>query len=154
MFPIRNKTFFPVTSETDCYNILVLSFFSYLPLRFWQVIPLPYSGSVSQLRSCLIMCQKPHFKVQLCNPYFLAQFHSITKYLLPIDACKAREDHHIVGKLVGCLPRLPRQNVSLGLPVELLKEEAKLLLTKGICNCPGAQQISLRFAYFMVLYVC
>jgi len=48
-----------------------------------------------------------------------------------IDASKLREEHHVVGTLVGCLPRLPRQNISLGLPLQLLPEEVTLLLNKG-----------------------
>ncbi|XP_070209278.1 tRNA-splicing endonuclease subunit Sen34-like [Littorina saxatilis] len=37
----------------------------------------------------------------------------------------------MVGVLVGCLPRNPRQNVHLGLPVQLMPEELSVLLNKG-----------------------
>jgi len=47
------------------------------------------------------------------------------------DAVRVREEHRIVGTLVGCLPRLPRQNVQLGLPLQLSVYEARLLLEKG-----------------------
>jgi len=47
------------------------------------------------------------------------------------DAVRVREDHHIVGTLVGCLPRLPHQNIQLGLPLQLSRYEARLLLEKG-----------------------
>ncbi|XP_032091317.1 tRNA-splicing endonuclease subunit Sen34 [Thamnophis elegans] len=48
------------------------------------------------------------------------------------DVRRIREEHCIVGVLVGALPRKPRQNVRLGLPLELLPEEARLLLDKGL----------------------
>lgn len=48
------------------------------------------------------------------------------------DAVHVREEHRIVGTLVGCLPRLPRQNVQLGLPLQLSIYEARLLLEKGL----------------------
>lgn len=48
------------------------------------------------------------------------------------DARYVREELRIVGTLVGCLPRAPRQNVHLGLPLQLMPEETTLLLEKGI----------------------
>ncbi|XP_062993536.1 tRNA-splicing endonuclease subunit Sen34 [Elgaria multicarinata webbii] len=48
------------------------------------------------------------------------------------DARRIREEHHIVGTLVGALARKPRQNVRLGLPLQLLPEEAQLLAEKGL----------------------
>jgi len=48
-----------------------------------------------------------------------------------LDVVCVREDHRIVGMLVGSLPRLPRQNVQLGLPLQLSVYEARLLLDKG-----------------------
>ncbi|KAK9397506.1 tRNA-splicing endonuclease subunit Sen34 [Crotalus adamanteus] len=50
------------------------------------------------------------------------------------DARQIREEHRIVGVLVGALPRKPRQNVRLGLPLELIPEEARLLLEKGLAT--------------------
>ena len=50
---------------------------------------------------------------------------------LTLDAVHVREEHRIVGTLVGCLPRLPRQNIQLGLPLQLSIYEARLLLEKG-----------------------
>ena len=54
-------------------------------------------------------------------------------YLCPSvsDVCTLREKRRIVGTLVGCLPRKPRQNVHLGLPLQLMPEEAVLLINKG-----------------------
>ena len=43
-----------------------------------------------------------------------------------------RKTHHILGVLIGTLPQIPQQNVFLGLPLELMPEEAKLLSDKGI----------------------
>ena len=42
-----------------------------------------------------------------------------------------RKTYHILGVLVGTLPQIPQQNVFLGLPLELMPEEAKLLSEKG-----------------------
>ncbi|RUS91624.1 hypothetical protein EGW08_000597, partial [Elysia chlorotica] len=47
------------------------------------------------------------------------------------DVQMLREECRIVGKLVGCLPRAPRQNIQLGLPLQLMPEEAKLLVDIG-----------------------
>uniref|UniRef100_A0A8D2L9L4 tRNA-splicing endonuclease subunit Sen34 n=1 Tax=Varanus komodoensis TaxID=61221 RepID=A0A8D2L9L4_VARKO len=48
------------------------------------------------------------------------------------DARQIREEHRIVGTLVGALARKPRQNVWLGLPLQLLPEEAQLLVERGL----------------------
>lgn len=42
-----------------------------------------------------------------------------------------RRTYNICGVLIGGIPQIPQQNVFLGLPVELLPEEAKLLVKKG-----------------------
>jgi len=44
-----------------------------------------------------------------------------------------RITHHILGTLVGSLPQSPQQNLFLGLPLELTPEEARLLVSKGVC---------------------
>ncbi|CAH1243748.1 TSEN34 [Branchiostoma lanceolatum] len=49
-------------------------------------------------------------------------------------ACDLRERHRIVGTFVGALPRLPRQNVRLGRPLQLMPEETTLLLNKGMAR--------------------
>lgn len=43
-----------------------------------------------------------------------------------------RREHHILGVLVGTLAQIPQQNVFLGLPLELMPEEARLLVEKDI----------------------
>jgi len=43
-----------------------------------------------------------------------------------------RRTHHICGSLIGGIPQAPQQNLFLGLPVELMPEEAKLLVKKEI----------------------
>lgn len=43
-----------------------------------------------------------------------------------------RREHNICGVLVGGIPQVPQQNVFLGLPVELLPEEARLLVEKHV----------------------
>lgn len=47
------------------------------------------------------------------------------------DIQRAREEDGVVGALVGSLARQPRQNVRLGRPLEILPEEASLLLERG-----------------------
>ncbi|KAL1967989.1 hypothetical protein VTN77DRAFT_2406 [Rasamsonia byssochlamydoides] len=43
-----------------------------------------------------------------------------------------RREHHICGVLIGTLPQAPQQNVFLGLPLELMPEEARILVEKGV----------------------
>lgn len=43
-----------------------------------------------------------------------------------------RRTYHICGVLTGTIPQIPQQNLFLGLPVELLPEEAKVLVDKQI----------------------
>lgn len=56
------------------------------------------------------------------------------RYLLfSIDAVTyLRREHNICGVLIGTLPQIPQQNVFLGLPLELMPEEARLLVDKGV----------------------
>jgi tRNA-splicing endonuclease subunit Sen34 len=42
-----------------------------------------------------------------------------------------RKEHNIIGVLIGTLPQATQQNVFLGLPLELMPEEARLLVEKG-----------------------
>ncbi|SLM40311.1 tRNA-splicing endonuclease, SEN34 subunit [Lasallia pustulata] len=59
---------------------------------------------------------------------------TLERYLLyDIDTITwLRATHHILGVLIGTLPQFPQQNVFLGLPLELMPEEARLLVEKGI----------------------
>ena len=43
-----------------------------------------------------------------------------------------RREHHILGVLIGTLPQFPQQNIFSGLPLELMPEEARLLVEIGI----------------------
>ncbi len=60
---------------------------------------------------------------QLSNRYLLYDIDTIT-YL--------RRTHLIGGVLIGSLPQLPQQNLFLGVPLQLLPEEARLLVERGI----------------------
>ncbi|GES64812.1 tRNA-splicing endonuclease subunit sen34 [Aspergillus terreus] len=54
-------------------------------------------------------------------------------YVFSIDAVSyLRREHHICGVLIGTLPQIPQQNIFLGLPLELMPEEARLLVEKGV----------------------
>ncbi|KAL5330200.1 hypothetical protein ACEPPN_003725 [Leptodophora sp. 'Broadleaf-Isolate-01'] len=43
-----------------------------------------------------------------------------------------RRNHHICGSLIGSIPQSPQQNVFFGLPMQLMPEEAKLLVEKEV----------------------
>ena len=47
------------------------------------------------------------------------------------DVLHVRRVHHICGVFVGGIPHVPHQNVFLGLPLELMPEEARLLVEQG-----------------------
>ncbi|KAL9610733.1 MAG: hypothetical protein Q9167_004596 [Letrouitia subvulpina] len=58
----------------------------------------------------------------------------VERYLL-YDAATVtwlRSTHHILGVLIGTLPKFPQQNIFLGLPWELQPEEVRLLVEKGV----------------------
>lgn len=50
------------------------------------------------------------------------------------DAHIVRKEHRIVGSLIGSLPSKPNQNLQLGLPLKLMKEEVCLLVDKGLAK--------------------
>lgn len=58
------------------------------------------------------------------------------RYLIfsPDVATYLRREHNICGVLMGTLPQVPQQNVFLGLPLELMPEEARLLFDKGVAR--------------------
>ena len=43
-----------------------------------------------------------------------------------------RREHNVCGVLIGSIPQSPSQNVFLGLPLDLMPEEAELLISKNI----------------------
>ena len=54
-------------------------------------------------------------------------------FLFSIDAVTyLRREHHICGVLIGTLPQIPQQNVFLAMPLQLMPEEARLLVEKGV----------------------
>jgi len=62
----------------------------------------------------------PIFK--LAHRYLLYDINTITH---------VRAKHNMCGVLIGGLPQAPQQNVFLGIPLELMPEEARLLCEKG-----------------------
>ncbi|KAI9862097.1 MAG: tRNA-splicing endonuclease subunit [Trichoglossum hirsutum] len=48
------------------------------------------------------------------------------------DITYLRTQHHICGVLSGSIPHLQQQNVFLGVPAELMPEEARLLVEEGV----------------------
>ncbi|KAF2719364.1 SEN34 subunit of tRNA-splicing endonuclease [Polychaeton citri CBS 116435] len=59
----------------------------------------------------------------LASKYLLYDINTITY---------TRAIHNISGVLIGSLPQAPQQNVFLGIPLELMPEEARLLVEKGV----------------------
>ncbi|KAF2873447.1 hypothetical protein BDV95DRAFT_567019 [Massariosphaeria phaeospora] len=59
--------------------------------------------------------------------------HIAGRYLLfDVDAIShARRNHNICGVLIGTIPNLSQQNVFLGIPVELMPEEARVLVEQN-----------------------
>ncbi|MCJ1311286.1 tRNA-splicing endonuclease subunit [Agyrium rufum] len=76
--------------------------------------------------------------IDLPNPTLSFPIHRLSasqqRYLLyDINTITwLRRTHHILGVLIGTLPQIPQQNVFLGLPLELMPEEARLLAEKGL----------------------
>ena len=56
------------------------------------------------------------------------------KYMLydPETVSYVRREHNICGVLIGGLPQAPQQNVFSGLPLELMPEEAQLLVERDV----------------------
>lgn len=60
---------------------------------------------------------------------------ALTQKYLIYDAdtvAYVRRTHNICGVFIGGLPQAPQQNVFLGLPLEVMPEEARLLVDKGV----------------------
>src|SRR5271154_5108584 len=76
-------------------------------------------------RPVIIMTSTPDLPIAISlidGRYFLFSA-DVVSYL--------RREHHICGVLVGSIPQIPQQNVFLGLPLELMPEEARLLVAAG-----------------------
>ncbi|XP_053479520.1 tRNA-splicing endonuclease subunit Sen34 [Ictalurus furcatus] len=58
------------------------------------------------------------------------------------DIRKCREEVGVIGTLVGSLARQPRQNIRLGRPLELLQEEARLLVETGKATALRHKELS------------
>lgn len=61
---------------------------------------------------------------KLANHYYIYNVHHVTHL---------RRHHNIPGVLIGSLPQAPQQNFFLGLPIQLLHEEARYLVESGVC---------------------
>src|SRR4051812_42028887 len=55
-----------------------------------------------------------------------------------------RREYNICGVLIGSIPQIPQQNVFLGVPLELMPEEAKLLVEKDISFIVDDRQLHLQ----------
>ena len=77
-------------------------------------------------RLVIIMASTPDLPIAISlidGRYFLFSA-DVVSYL--------RREHHICGVLIGSIPQIPQQNVFLGLPLELMPEEAQLLVAKNV----------------------
>ncbi|KAI1933205.1 tRNA-splicing endonuclease subunit [Ophidiomyces ophidiicola] len=81
------------------------------------------------------MPNSPHLPIPISlitGHFFLFSADAVT-YL--------RQKHNICGVLIGTLPQIPQQNIFLGLPVELMPEEARLLVEKKVAYIVDDGQI-------------
>lgn len=62
------------------------------------------------------------------------------------DIRKCREEVGVVGTLVGSLARQPRQNIRLGRPLEILQEEARLLVETGKATAVRHKEVTVHDA--------
>ena len=69
-----------------------------------------------------ISVQEPFPISLIANRYLLFDINAVTY---------ARREHNICGVLIGTIPHLSQQNIFLGIPLELMPEEARLLVEKG-----------------------
>jgi tRNA-splicing endonuclease subunit Sen34 len=67
--------------------------------------------------------QEPFPVFRVAQKYLIYDVHTVS-YI--------RREHNICGVLIGGLPQASQQNVFLGLPLELMPEEARLLVEKGV----------------------
>jgi tRNA-splicing endonuclease subunit Sen34 len=77
-------------------------------------------------RPVIIMTSTPDLPIAISlidGRYFLFSA-DVVSYL--------RREHRICGVLIGSIPQIPQQNVFLGLPLELMPEEAQLLTAKNV----------------------
>ncbi|KAK8207991.1 tRNA-splicing endonuclease subunit [Zalaria obscura] len=70
-----------------------------------------------------ITVSEPFPIFQVAHRYLLYDVNTVTY---------ARRTHNITGVLIGGLPQAPQQNVFSGIPLELMPEEARLLVEKGV----------------------
>jgi tRNA-splicing endonuclease subunit Sen34 len=65
------------------------------------------------------------------------------RYLLfSIDIIShCRRNHNICGMLIGTIPNLSQQNVFLGIPLELMPEEARVLVEKGAAYIVNDEEV-------------
>ena len=73
--------------------------------------------------SSTITVDEPFPIFLLAHKYLLYDINTITHI---------RHRYNITGVLIGGLPQAPQQNVFLGIPVELMPEEARVLVEKGV----------------------
>ncbi|XP_025089502.1 tRNA-splicing endonuclease subunit Sen34-like isoform X2 [Pomacea canaliculata] len=84
--------------------------------------------------ACLLPTADEQHVLDDCGPIAIHLRSGQPTVWNPKDALRLREKYRIVGVLTGCLPRAPRQNVHLGLPLQLMSEELTLLLEKGFAE--------------------
>ena len=113
----------------------------FLVMKFEMYLRLISSSSIVQfsaillanLSSVIMASTSQLSKPKLPFPISCVSSNPKRYMLFDIDVITwLRREHHILGVLIGSLPQVPQQNVFLGLPLDLLTEEARLLVEKGI----------------------
>ena len=80
-----------------------------------------------------VIIKAPALKIFICNKTTTntTTTHKLRFFFSP-DVFTLREDHRIIGSLSGCLPRAPRQDNFLGVPLLLSLYEVDLLVSKHV----------------------
>jgi tRNA-splicing endonuclease subunit Sen34 len=97
-----------------------------------MICPVPYSKKSGFFADTkLILLSAESIMGSVAEPFPISRIAG--RYLLfDIDTIShARRAHNVCGVLIGTLPNLSQQNVFLGLPLELMPEEARVLVELG-----------------------
>ncbi|KAF2473845.1 PAXNEB-domain-containing protein [Lindgomyces ingoldianus] len=82
----------------------------------------PHHGCISTTGPAMVPIVEPFPISYIAGRYLLFDVDAVSH---------ARREHNICGVLIGTIPNLSQQNVFLGIPLELMPEEARVLVEQG-----------------------
>jgi tRNA-splicing endonuclease subunit Sen34 len=116
--------------ETDDSTILYSHYDTYLYLSLYYNTV--FVGAKLTLRAIVTNKMAPSAAQITCLEPFPISRVAHRYLLFSIDIIShVRRNHNICGMLVGTIPNLSQQNVFLGIPLELMPEEARVLVERG-----------------------